>query len=95
MNNISGALRYLSNAFKQISKCLYDLFYYSVKGRPNFSISDYKWIWDYNLPVTNYHCSKCGANLLIKSHTQDFIVYLCPECGKYHKAYKNKVLGRF
>lgn len=45
--------------------------------------------------LTNYHCSKCGCRLIIAEHNQKEIIYECMGCGKIHKAYKNRLLGRF
>lgn len=48
-----------------------------------------------DLKWTNYNCTSCGCTLIIKEHTQDTIYYECYNCGKIHKAPKNRVLGRF
>ena len=45
--------------------------------------------------LTNYHCNKCGCRLIIVEHNQKEIIYECMGCGKIHKAYKNRLLGRF
>lgn len=87
----------LHNAFEKITKSIKTLAD-TMKGT---LIQSFKNIYSEssqdseNIKWTNYHCTSCGCNLIIKEHNAQKIYYECINCGKIHKSYKNNHYGGF